>query len=400
MSNKWSTIRKFTILFVLIVFIGGYIAYALTRPLPVLAATIKQPAIPAAITPYFPWPSYGESAFGAVGYGLLTTHNAQTAVPMASTAKVLTALAVLDKKPLAQASQGPAITMTDQDVAIYQNYVAQDGSVVPVTVGEQISEYQALQAMLLPSANNIAETLGVWAYGSTDAFVTAANALATTIGAPNTHLVDASGFLPGSVSTASDLVQLGLKAMANPVIAEIVGETTANIPVAGEIHNVNVMLGQNGIKGIKTGNTDQAGGVFLASSTITVANKPLTVVSAIMSAPNLGTALTDSGPLISAASNAFETVSVTKAGQQLGSVIAPWGGSAKLSARNTVDVTRWKGAVISSEITRHRLASSLKANTPVATFTATANSKSYASVITADHDLPKPSLFWRLRHAL
>jgi D-alanyl-D-alanine carboxypeptidase (penicillin-binding protein 5/6) len=399
MPKKRHHIRTFIIIVVVLVFVGAYVAFALTRSLPVLTATITQPTVPAATTPNFPWPSYGESAFGAVGYGLLATHNAQTAVPMASTAKVVTALAILQKKPLALNEQGPMITLGDQDVAIYQKYLAADGSVVQVTSGEQISEYQALQALLLPSANNIAESLGIWAYGSTEAFLAAANTLATADGATNTHLVDASGFDPGSVSTASDLVQLGLKAMADPVIAQIVGESTANIPVEGEIHNVNVMLGHAGINGIKTGNTDQAGGVFLASASVTVGGKPLTVVGAIMSAPDLGTALVDSGPLVSAATDAFEIVHIVSAGQSFGTITAPWASSTKLVASSDITVTRWKGTAVTATVTKPKSSTSIAANTAVGTITVTSSGKTYATTIKSTTALAKPSLAWRLKHA-
>ena len=60
---------------------------------------------------------------------------------------------------------GPTYTITDQDVDFYDQVVAEDGSNLPVTAGEQFSERQLLLALLLPSANNIAETLAVWVAG-------------------------------------------------------------------------------------------------------------------------------------------------------------------------------------------------------------------------------------------
>ncbi len=60
--------------------------------------------------------------------------------PIASVAKVMTAYAVLKQKPLSAGQQGPMITITAADVAIYNDYVAKDGSVAKVEQGEQISE--------------------------------------------------------------------------------------------------------------------------------------------------------------------------------------------------------------------------------------------------------------------
>src|SRR5207245_1841316 len=121
--------------------------------------------------PKITWPAYGQAGIGAAGYGLLSVAGAQTAAPIASVAKVMTALAVLSQKPLELNQQGPTITITEEDVASYENYVTQGGSVVRVDSGEQISEYQALQAMLIPSANNMAFTLSRWAFGSTDNYL-------------------------------------------------------------------------------------------------------------------------------------------------------------------------------------------------------------------------------------
>ena len=53
----------------------------------------------------------------------------------------MTALAVLKQKPFDAGQPGPTITLGKQDVAAYQKYLAENGSVVPVTIGEKITEY-------------------------------------------------------------------------------------------------------------------------------------------------------------------------------------------------------------------------------------------------------------------
>jgi D-alanyl-D-alanine carboxypeptidase (penicillin-binding protein 5/6) len=246
-----------------------------------------------------PWPSYGEAAVGAVGYGVLATHGSQTPVPTASVAKVMTALAVLKKMPLESGEQGPIITITQEDQSLYDYYQAQNGSLAAVEVGEEITEYEALEALLLPSANNMADTLANWAFGSVDAYSDYANELAKSLGMTQSDFADASGFSPATVSTAEDLVKLGEAALQNPVIAEIVAKESAVIPVAGMVTNTNRLLGRNGINGIKTGNTDQAGGVFMGSRPATLPNgQTIQLVSVVMSAPSITSALIDSVPVL------------------------------------------------------------------------------------------------------
>jgi D-alanyl-D-alanine carboxypeptidase (penicillin-binding protein 5/6) len=72
-------------------------------------------------------------------------------------AKIITALVLLQASPLALNEEGKSFTITAEDVAIYNDYVKKSGSVLPVKVGDVMTEKQALQALLIGSANNIAD---------------------------------------------------------------------------------------------------------------------------------------------------------------------------------------------------------------------------------------------------
>src|SRR5579859_4279024 len=93
----------------------------------------------------------------------------------------MTALVVLTDKKLAVGDAGPSITITDVDVQAYESDYAQKQSVVKVVAGEQLTEMQALEAMLIPSGNNIAETLARWDAGSVAAFVDKMNQRAAAL---------------------------------------------------------------------------------------------------------------------------------------------------------------------------------------------------------------------------
>jgi serine-type D-Ala-D-Ala carboxypeptidase (penicillin-binding protein 5/6) len=291
---------------VALLLIGGVAAFVCQRPAPVQNVRSAQttPSLASKIdTASLPWPSYGEAAIGVAGEGVLAAHGNQTPVPTASVAKVMTALAVLEKMPITPGQQGPTITLTQEDQDLYDYYRLQNGSLAAVSVGEEITEYEALEALLLPSANNIADTLAILAFGSVDAYSDYANELARSLGMTHSDFVDASGFSPATVSTAEDLVKLGEAALQNPVIAEIVAKKSAIIPVAGTVHNTNRLLGTNGINGLKTGNTDQAGGVFIGTCAVTLPNgKTVQVISVVMGAPDIDAALDDSVPILAATS--------------------------------------------------------------------------------------------------
>ncbi|HEX7633218.1 MAG TPA: serine hydrolase [Candidatus Saccharimonadales bacterium] len=395
--------HPFMPLILLLLVLVVYAAWAIHQPLPLLHPSRGVTLLPTQTSASnLNWPS-SQAAVGIVDSSVLEKHGLQTPVPTASTAKIITALMILKQKPLKTGEQGPTITLTSSDVDIYNRYVAQDGSVVPVQAGEQITEYEALQAVMLPSANNMADSMAIWAYGSMSAYAAAANAYVAGLGLTGTHIgSDASGLAPDTVSTAQDLVRLGELAMQNPVLAQIVGQSTATgIPLASSIRNVNVLLGTSGIVGIKTGNSDQAGGVYVSASKTTLGNKSVTIVTALMGTPDLGSALRDSLPLIkSAQANFTSQAIVANSGKTLGTYALPWGGSVTAVASGDLHVEVWKGTAVASKVTLNTIAAGTHAGQAVGTVSAghtTLSDQSSIPVIIKT-DIPQPSLWWRLLH--
>ncbi|RVW07404.1 D-alanyl-D-alanine carboxypeptidase [Prescottella agglutinans] len=191
--------------------------------------------------------------------------------PTASTAKLITALTVLERRPLAPGEDGPVLTMTGADTDLYSSYAGRGGSAVAVGDGQELSEYEMLVGMLLPSANNLADSLAVWAFGSLSEYRTAANELVRALGMTSTTVgTDASGFSPTTTSTARDLTLLAAAAVRNPVIAEIVAQEEAVLSGVGVVRNTNRLLGRQGVVGLKTGTTGEAGGVFLFAARVGV----------------------------------------------------------------------------------------------------------------------------------
>ncbi len=385
------------------VLLGSYSYYALQRALP-LINPINSPILtnqskPTSENPHLSWPSTGQSAVGILDSNILETHGIQTHVPIASTAKVITALTVLQAKPLTSDEQGPVTTLTDTDVTFYNNYAAQDGSLVPVSAGEQISEYQMLQSIMLPSANNIADTMAIWAFGSLKAYSTAANTYLTEHGLTNTHVGnDASGLSPTTTSTAQDLVKLGKLAMQHPALAKIVGQSSATgIPHTTTVKNVNFLLGTANIIGIKTGNTEQAGGVFISASRVTINHKPVTIVTSVANAPTLFIALKDSLTLIKSAQANFQTVSLVKAGDIVGHYNVPWGNNINAIASQDLTTSIWKGSAAKAKVQLRPVdVNDKSAGEIILPTSALTNKKSIP--VKLKNPPPPPTIWWRLLH--
>ncbi|MEI9914325.1 MAG: serine hydrolase [Candidatus Saccharibacteria bacterium] len=402
-KRKWPI---FLIVIVLLV-IAGYVSWALTAAVPSIrpTKTIKT-TIGTVPGVQLPWPSYGQSAIGINDLGVIDTFGAQKPAPTASVAKIITALCVLQKYPLNSGQVGPTITLNQSDVVLYDLYQTEDGSDTLVYGGEQLSEYQMLEAMLLPSADNIADSLAIWAFGSLANYSTYANQYLKDHGLTNTHVgSDASGFNPTTTSTASDLVKLGQTAMDDPVISGIVAKpSVSGIPAVGTIKNVNKLLGQSNIVGIKTGNSDQAGGVYLSASKIPVNDQLITIITAVMQAPTLYDAMYNSLPLIEAAQANFSdspTVANIQRGAIVGEYTVPWD-KQKITAiaSQPVQIVSWGGSEVAESISLKSISYKSQPNEVVGTITTTSDllktSKTTAAILSQSPGAP--SKWWTLTH--
>ncbi len=247
-------------------------------------APTEQRAARGIAVPGIVWPEYGQAAV-RIGQLRIQAGPNQHAAPIASVAKVMTAYLVLRDHPLGVREDGPTITLTGADVADTDRRSRQRESVVPVVAGEQLTERQALQALLLPSANNIAAVLARWDAGSQERFVARMNATARSIGMTHTRYTDPSGYDDATVSTASDQVRLVDRAMRLPAFATIVATPSATLPVAGTVHNTNTLLGHDGFVGVKTGSDSAAGGCFAFRAIRWIDGKRTTITGVVLGQP-------------------------------------------------------------------------------------------------------------------
>jgi D-alanyl-D-alanine carboxypeptidase (penicillin-binding protein 5/6) len=231
------------------------------------------------------WPADGVSAADISGFGAVAGPGATQPVPIASVAKVMTAYVILHDHPLPAGGSGPDIAVQPSEAAAYPSQVRDGDSLVPVVAGESFTERQALAALLLPSADNMAWILARWDAGSQAAFVARMNATAHRLGMTGTTYTDPSGLDQSTTSTAADQVRLGAAAMQVPALAATAAMPAAVVPVAGVVRNTNTLLGQDGIVGLKTGSTQAAGGCLLVAAWQEVNGHRTLIVAAILGQP-------------------------------------------------------------------------------------------------------------------
>jgi D-alanyl-D-alanine carboxypeptidase (penicillin-binding protein 5/6) len=187
---------------------------------------------------------------------ILTSQDENGRIFPASTTKLATALTALNIYPL------------DEVVTINQEY--QNGQVMGLKAGEQITVRSLVSALLVYSANDAAFNLASHHQQGIPGFVEQMNLLVQKYGLKNTHFVNFDGLQDDNhYSTVYDLSQLARLAIKNQVLRETAKNKTISVTdVTGKIqYNLNStdeLLGVvPEIEGLKTGWTPEAKGCFI-----------------------------------------------------------------------------------------------------------------------------------------
>ncbi|MEV1022172.1 D-alanyl-D-alanine carboxypeptidase [Streptomyces sp. NPDC050264] len=346
-------VKVWTPLVLLLVVVFAVVQAVRPLPTPTLQLTAQESVSFDGGKPSVPWPGQGQAAMDVNGIGTFGTSGDQKPVPIASIAKVMTVYLILRDHPLKTGEKGPKIPVDAAAQKHYETGKAENESVVKVTEGQKISEYEALQAVMLPSANNIAKLLARWDTGSSseDTFVDKMNKTAKELGMKNTTYTDPSGLDKTTVSTAEDLVKLGRAAMENPVFKDV-SRQPSYVDLNGDKQNNFFGLVPTVAIGIKTGTTTAAGGNILFAAEKQVGGKTQTIIGAALGQYGRnGTANIDEvtgvvRKLIESGQSALTAKKIVKKGDVVGQVDDGLGGTAPVVATKDVTAVGWSGLTV------------------------------------------------------
>jgi len=197
----------------------------------------------------------------------------------ASTTKILTALLIEEKFNL------------DDKVTIDPESPFTIGARIYVHEGEIFTIEQLLNALLIDSANDVANALAVYHSGSLEAFSKEMNEKAKSLGAQNSNFVNPSGLhISDHYSTAFDLSQIAKEFYKNEVLMAIVKKSTYSIPATNKVDETRYLKSSNkflysesnnylldyrgnqvfakldSVTGMKTGYTDEANNCLITSA--------------------------------------------------------------------------------------------------------------------------------------
>ena len=199
--------------------------------------------------------------FDATDGIVLASRNADEPRAMASTTKMMTALIALE-----ESDPEAIVTVSDRAADIGEAEIG-------LIAGEQLPIGALIDSMIVRSANDAAVAVAEAIGGDVETFVELMNARAADLGLTRTAFANPHGLdAEGHVSTARDLLRLGLAAMANPDFRRAAVSTEVSLPPAPDgtprvAPATNELIQTyEGAIGVKTGFTFQAGLVLVAAA--------------------------------------------------------------------------------------------------------------------------------------
>jgi len=344
------------------------------------------------------FPTEGESAIGTDNLGVIASSPDQTAVPIASVTKIMTAYLVLKTHPLKPGEEGPTLTMTAEDVSDYVNDTAQGDSVLQVALGEKLTEKQLLEGLMLPSGDNIASTLGRWVAGSSTAFIGKMNETAQSLNMTQTHYEEESGVSPATVSSAVDQIKLAQVAMQDPIFREIVAMPQATFSTAGTVYNVNNMLGKHGIVGIKTGSTLAAGGCFVSATPIGVGAQTHYIIGAVLGQKtdqSLQSAIDANVQMLDEVRSEFKLYPLAPQSTSYGGVVTAWHSDSSLYSAEPIQIWGYPGMTASLAIDILKTQLPISRDENMATLKVQSGQSIQEFPLKNSEQINPPSILWR-----
>ncbi len=379
--------------------LAAYVATTLLWPLDAVQPTTRPVAVePAAAPSAQPaWPAQGEAAIAIDGVPDTLSSSASAPESIASITKVVTALVVLDRLPLAPGEQGKTYSFTQADSADYWQYRARGESSLDVPVDGSLTELQMLQGMLIASANNYAQRLASDLFGTDAAFSAAANAYLAERGIGGITIVNPTGIEAGNTATPAALIALAERALANPVIAEIVRTPELTLPGAGTFKNGNALLSDPGVVGVKTGTLDAWN--LLTAKDITVGGTTVRAYAAVLGQPGPDSRNEAARALFTRIEEELQPQPSVTAGTLVGKVETLWGPDIDLVTASDATVVLWNGGSAQTSA-RFDLGDTREAGDTVGTFTATGPVDASTVDVQLAAEVEPPTPWWRLTHPL
>lgn len=392
-------LRQALALLIVLGLLGGIVYAVLTAfaPVPKTSAAVQELDTVSSLETEVPWPDRGVAGFAIEGLdGVYQGYRDTVQHPIASITKVITALVVLEHKPIAAGESGPSIRMQQRDIDLYYAQIAKNGGVSPIGLGWTFTQRQLIELSLVASSNNYTDSLAIWAFGSESAFLAQARDWLASNGLSATRIVDPSGISDNNVSTVPDLIQLGRLALANPLVAEIVDLGRISVPHIGSVDNTNILLGQHAeYAGIKTGTNVLAGSCLLFAVDFTEGGREFTMIGVVLGQSSAGSVASRVHALYTAGSGNVTELEFLPAGSEVAKFSTAWGEEVSVVTQTAVGTTVYGAEEFSPLLSLEPLQTAA-AGEQVGTLSYTNGTQVVQTALITVGEIRGPDLWWRL----
>ncbi|HET6672850.1 MAG TPA: hypothetical protein VFG92_05690 [Agromyces sp.] len=387
--------------------VGVYGPAMLLGPLPEVAVHVASAPAATAQSPAVTLPDTGASALAVLAEeGTIETVAVAgdgAAVPIGGAAKLVTVLATLESLPLPADGEGPGIRIGPEDYTDYVRYSSEGSRTLQVSPGETWTQRDVVRAILLASSNNHADTLVRWAFGTVDAYVTAANAWLAEQGFTATRVDDATGLSGDNVGTAEELARLAGLMLADPALAAMLDDPTAAPLGAHDVPDAVSRPGAENVRAISRSFTDEAALTYVFATELPAvdgeAGAPIRLVGAMLLMPDYETLDPAVVTAVESAAAASSPVPVITEGTPYASVRAPWGDRADLVASVSRTGAAWGGEFGDATVTVEPF-STAPDGREVGRVSVPSPSGDLASPLQLAGKIADPGPIWRLTHPM
>ncbi|MEV6547559.1 D-alanyl-D-alanine carboxypeptidase [Streptomyces sp. NPDC051597] len=396
-----TAVRRFKIwtpLVILLLIVFAVVQYV--RPLP--DAQLTMTSAPEftfdGAAPQLPWPSEGQGMITVSGLGTVGRFGEEKPVPIASVTKSMTAYIIMRDHPMKLGTKGASIPVDGlaEKEGGYNKAGKDESTVDTIKAGQHLSQKDALSAVMIPSANNVARLLARWDAGSEAAFVKKMNDTAKQLGMTNTTYTDPSGLTATTVSTAADQVKLATELVKDPALVDITRQPYWYDSTGRKWLNYNKLVPFYGAIGIKTGSTSKAGGNLLFAAVKEVGGTKQTIVGAVFG-QHKAISILDlvnkvSKDVLLATRKSLTSQTVIKKGDVVGYVDDGLGGKDPVVATKDLTVAGWPSLKVAISLTPDggKVPHSAKAGTVVGKLTVGSGTGQVSAPVALKKDLAEP----------
>ena len=324
--------------------------------------------------------------------------NDDTARPIASISKLVTALVALEQQPLEPGEDGPTYVWSERDIEQQNLYLEDNGIIYPTPIGTEMTTRQLLTMSLVMSANEFAYAYAMSVFGTDEAFVAAVNAWKAEHGLDSLIIGEPTGMDPANVASPTDIMQIGWLAADHPTITEITAIESTTMPWSDEpVENTNWLLESlPGVYGLKTGFTEEIGYNLVAAQRTESEGRALTQMAVTLARDSEWSREEETRDVLVDMVALPARYTVVESGVEIGTITGVDGTVGTFTTDGEAAVTLLPGESATSALEWSDRSGSAAGQ--VGTVSVTGPEGTVDVPVVLDAALEEPDLWWRITH--